>query len=263
VRLPTFIFCAVGFLALGPSIEHVQNWMQAGGYFVLFGVLFACGLGFPLPEDVPLMVAGALAHKGIFHLVPVAIFAWCGIIGGDLMLYHLGKKLGPGVTRLPVIGRHITKERLAKVEVQFQKYGIWVVAIGRLFAGVRGAMVVTAGTIRFNLVKFLIADGIAAIVSGGMFVALGWVLGKNLPALMSKVEHGKQLAFELLGLTIVALGVAWLIRQKLRRRAKAATGAEMPVPVDPGAPKLLPSSAVAGEPAELLRKGPPLADDLN
>ena len=35
----------------------------AGGYYVLFGLLFSCGLGVPIPEDVPLLVAGALGSE--------------------------------------------------------------------------------------------------------------------------------------------------------------------------------------------------------
>src|SRR5437588_7629979 len=84
--------------------EHVQRWMYAGGYFVLFGLLFACGLGLPLPEDIPLLVAGAMVATGRMHLALAAVCAWCGIIGGDIVLYHLGKKFGLEVTRIPVIG---------------------------------------------------------------------------------------------------------------------------------------------------------------
>ena len=42
-----------------------------------------------------------------------------------------------------------------------------------MFAGIRGAMVVAAGAMRFNFIKFVIADGLAALVSGGLFVWLG------------------------------------------------------------------------------------------
>src|SRR3954468_22695287 len=131
------------------SFTQVEGWLQAGGYFVLFGLLFACGLGLPLPEDVPLIIAGALVANGKMHLAVAAVCAWCGIIGGDIVLYHLGKKFGLEITRVPFIGKHLTKERIEKVELLFAKYGIWVVAIGRMFAGIRGAMVVAAGAIRF------------------------------------------------------------------------------------------------------------------
>src|SRR3954470_18278974 len=162
------------------SFDSVEQWIEAGGYFVLFGLLFACGLGLPMPEDIPLMIAGALVANGKMHLAIACVAAWCGIIGGDIVLYHLGKKFGLEITRVPFIGKHLTKERIEKVEQMFGRYGVWVVAIGRMFAGIRGAMVVAAGAIRYNFLKFIIADGLAAIVSGGAFVLLGPLARKHL-----------------------------------------------------------------------------------
>src|SRR6185295_18583359 len=102
------------FLAF--SFDSVEQWIEAGGYFVLFGLLFACGLGLPMPEDIPLMIAGALVANGKMHLAFACVIAWCGIIGGDCVLYHLGKKFGLEITRVPFIGKHLTKERIEKVE---------------------------------------------------------------------------------------------------------------------------------------------------
>jgi len=161
-------------------LDRVQDWIGRGGYYVLFALLFSCGLGVPLPEDVPLILAGYFIAIGKMHLAIAAVVAWCGIIGGDLVLYHLGKKFGLEITRLPLIGKHVTRQRIEWVEHKFEKWGIWVVAVGRLFAGVRGAMVVASGAIRYNLIKFVIADGLAAVVSGGLFMGLGYWAGKKL-----------------------------------------------------------------------------------
>jgi membrane protein DedA with SNARE-associated domain len=175
----------------GINLNKVMEWIGQGGYYALFGLLFACGLGLPLPEDIPLTVAGIFVGSGHMHLAVAGIVAWCGIIGGDCVLYSLGRKYGLNITKVPLIGHHVTKARIERAEQLFEKYGIWVVAIGRLFAGIRGGMVVAAGTIRFNFVKFIIADGLAAIVSGGLFIALGMWLGKNLETLERKVEEFK------------------------------------------------------------------------
>jgi membrane protein DedA with SNARE-associated domain len=165
---------------LGFSFQTIDGWIEAGGYIALFGLLFCCGLGLPLPEDIPLMIAGALVAKGKMNLAFACTVAWLGIMGGDVVLYHLGKKFGLEITRVPFIGKHVTRERIQRVEEMFAKYGIGVVAIGRMFAGVRGAMVVAAGAIKYNFWKFFIADGLAAIVSGGFFVFVGHWLGTKL-----------------------------------------------------------------------------------
>ncbi len=51
---------------------EVRRWLDAGGYGALFGLLFSCGLGFPLPEDVPLIASGILIADHRMHLAIAA-----------------------------------------------------------------------------------------------------------------------------------------------------------------------------------------------
>lgn len=203
----------LGPFVLASVLFSVERWISAGGCIVLFGLLFSCGLGVPLPEDIPLVIGGFLVAKGHLSIIPVAIAAWCGIVGGDLVLYHLGARYGLNITRLPLIGRHITESRIRQAETLFDRYGFWVVAVGRMLAGVRGAMVVAAGAIRYNLLRFIIADGLAALVSGGLFVLLGHWVGKNLGSIeqlvavrhrVSGIEHWVILAAVLVGAGLLA-----------------------------------------------------------
>jgi len=194
----------------------VEQWILTGGYFVLFGLLFLCGLGLPVPEDVPLLISGALIASGKFHLAIAAPVAWCGIIGGDCVLYHLGKKFGLEITRLPLIGKHVTKQRIEKIEGLFTRWGVLVVGVGRMFAGVRAAMVVAAGAIRYNFLAFIIADGIGAIVSGGLFLWLGWFLGTKLQQNMDNINHYKREVGMAIG-ALVILAIAFFIWRHRRK----------------------------------------------
>jgi len=204
------------------DVQHVQVWLEAGGNFLLFALLFACGLGLPLPEDIPLLLGGFLVATGKMHLIPAAVLAWCGIIGGDCVLYHLGKKYGRHITKVPFVGRHVTPQRMEWIERKFHRYGVWVVAVGRMFAGIRGAMVVAAGATRFNFVKFVIADGLAALVSGGAFMALGWWGGRKLSdnpeEIVRRIQPYKEWIFGIGGAAIVA--IILLIWWRHRRRAR-------------------------------------------
>jgi membrane protein DedA with SNARE-associated domain len=210
------VFILAGFA------EHVQAWMERYGYFALFGVLFSCGLGFPLPEDVPLLFAGAFVATGRMNLALAAIAAWCGIIGGDIVLYHLGKSFGLEVKRIPVIGRHLNQERIEQVHGMFERWGVWVVAVGRMFAGIRGTMVIVAGTIRFTFWKFLLADGLAAIVSGGIFLGLGYAFGHRMAWLKEHVERGKKWSL-LVVIIVAAIAAIWIyLHRRDKRHARRA-----------------------------------------
>jgi membrane-associated protein len=124
------------------------------------------------------------------------------------VLYYLSRKYGMNVTKAPLIGKHVTRERIEKVEAMFERYGVGVVAICRLFAGIRGAMVIAAGVVRFNFIKFVVADGLAALVSGGLFMLFGWWVGQKLTKEL--VHEFKELFIA--GAAVLALGfVLWIV----------------------------------------------------
>jgi membrane protein DedA with SNARE-associated domain len=199
------------------STQQVEGWFEWGGYTVLFVLLFACGLGLPMPEDIPLLLAGFFIAQGKMHWVHACVVAWCGIIGGDCVLYSFGKRYGLEITRVPFIGKHVTKERILRAEELFERWGIWVVAIGRMFAGIRGAMVVAAGATRFNFWKFVIADGLAAILSGGLFIWLGHLAGVKLGSIAemrAKIKDYEHWVFIGLGVVVIGFIVYYYGRMK-------------------------------------------------
>jgi membrane protein DedA with SNARE-associated domain len=194
-------------------LTDVQNLMGTWGYPMLFGLLFSCGLGVPLPEDIPLLLGGYFVANGKMNLALAAISAWCGILAGDCMLYTFGRRYGMAITRLPLVGKEVTPGRIQWVQAHFRKNGVWFVGVGRMFAGIRGAMVVTAGITHFPFIPFIIVDGLAAIVSGGLFVSLGYWAGKklgDLDALREKIGHYERevVFFGAAGLAILGL-VVW------------------------------------------------------
>jgi membrane protein DedA with SNARE-associated domain len=184
------------------NFEHVRSWLEWGGYVMLFTLLFSCGLGLPLPEDIPLMTAGFLISQHHMQLAFAAPIAWLGIMGGDCVLYRFGWRYGTQITQVPFIGRHVTAQRIELVANLFAKYGVWVVGFGRVIAGIRGAMVVAAGATRYTFAKFIVADGLAAIVSGGTFMFLGYWFGSNLDEME---RRGAELKWIIAGIVIVAL----------------------------------------------------------
>ena len=126
-----------------------------------------------------------------------------------------------------MIGSHIKVDQIEKLHGYFEKYGVWVVAVGRLFAGVRGAMVLVAGTIRFTFAHFIVADGLAAIFSGGLFMGLGYWAGRkfgNLKQIHAAIEHYS--LYIVAGLAVIAAAVGgwywWRSRSSKRSTAPAA-----------------------------------------
>src|SRR6187551_1665001 len=111
------------FLAM--SFVTIQRWVTergfTGGVIIIFALLFACGMGLPLPEDIPLIVAGAFLCTDTKSWINTGIAAWSGIIGGDCIIYFMGRRYGMEIKKVPLIGKHLTRERVERVEQLFEQ----------------------------------------------------------------------------------------------------------------------------------------------
>ena len=108
-------------------------------YLAVFGILVACGLGVPLPEDISLILGGFLAHKGAASLPMMMFIGFAGILVGDSLIFLAGRRLGSRVGRAPTgfFARVITPEKRARVEGLFALHGQKIVMIARFLPGVR------------------------------------------------------------------------------------------------------------------------------
>jgi membrane protein DedA with SNARE-associated domain len=143
-------------------------------------VLFLSGFGFPLPEDVPLTLAGFTTTKLLNDEFVFSSFALTflivvvPILSGDLVAYNLGRRFGFGLReRSKYIARALSDKGLARVRRWFDEYGSFTVFLGRQVAGVRFVTFYTAGATRMGLLKFVMFDFMGCFVSVPVWLTLG------------------------------------------------------------------------------------------
>ncbi len=59
-----------------------------GAYTVVFTMLIACGLGLPLPEDIPLVASGYLIWDQTFSPIPTLLVTMIGVLLFDFMALY-------------------------------------------------------------------------------------------------------------------------------------------------------------------------------
>lgn len=164
-------------------------------YALVFGVLLACGLGVPLPEDISLITGGFLVHQGKADLTLMMLVGYFGIIIGDSMIFFAGRRLGskvgtPGQGGL--FSKIITPEKRARVELLFKKHGQKIIMIARFMPGVRTVTYFTAGSVGMRYATFAIFDSVAALASAPIFVYLGFRFGGQLDWLIEQLKSGQR-----------------------------------------------------------------------
>jgi membrane protein DedA with SNARE-associated domain len=178
-------------------------------YGTVFGVLVACGLGVPLPEDISLILGGYLAHAGRVDLLAMMAVGFAGILVGDSLIFFAGRRAGNKVdSRAGMFARLVTPEKKARVELLFKKYGEKIVMVARFMPGVRAVTYFLAGGSGMSYGHFIFWDGLAAIASAPVFVYLGYRFGGELEWLLKKLKEGQVVVFGTLAVALL-LYLGW------------------------------------------------------
>ena len=204
----------------------VLGWVTSFSYLAVLLLLWACGLGLPLSEDLIVLAGGTLVAKANLSLPLMMVTAYVGKLGGDLMIFRIGRKLGPKTFTHPRFRRILTPERVAWAQQHFVRHGILTVFMARFLPGLRAPSYLVAGACGFSSKKFLLADGIAAGLSAPLLTYLGYRFGMTV---LERI-HGT-LRWVVLGVVaaaVVTWGIRWFVA---RRRAAREPAPPLPPPV--------------------------------
>jgi membrane protein DedA with SNARE-associated domain len=120
------------------------------------------------------------------------------------------------------------------VEGLFEKHGQKIVMIARFMPGVRAVTYFTAGSVGMPYWRFILWDGLAALLSAPMFVFLGFHFGSELDFLIDKIKEGQ--TYVLTGMAVIAAGwFLWRWRKAAALRTQVEQGGALAsvVPVIP------------------------------
>jgi len=175
----------------------------AWSYVVIFAVLLACGFGLPIPEDITLVTAGILAARGIIDFNYSIILCMAGVLIGDGTVFMLGRTMGNKLlgSRL---GRFIMPaKRDAAVRELVSKYGDKIIFMARFMPGFRTPLFFATGTYHVPFWKFLLLDGLAAILSVPLWIYVGYLFGANLEELEKVIRKFQFGIYASLGVLII------------------------------------------------------------
>jgi membrane protein DedA with SNARE-associated domain len=192
-------------------LEYLSGNTSIIIYILLFALLMLCGVGLPLPEDIPLVAVGYLAYAGEINLIIGIVVSLIGILIGDTIIYYLGSKFGYDIARYKILRRVFTRKRLRRSERFFQKHGAKAVFFGRFVAGVRAATFFISGMMKLRYSVFITLDSLAALLSVPLFILIGFYFGENLDHLgkiLNTVKHSVTLG----AILIILLFILYYMR---------------------------------------------------
>jgi membrane protein DedA with SNARE-associated domain len=152
----------------------------------------SAGLGAPIPEEVAIVGAGiwAATHGAEYPLYRWLMLPVCitGVIIADMLLYGIGRRYGTRLLEWRWTSRFVPSEKRQRIERNFHRYGVNILVFGRLLPGIRTPLFLTAGIMRLSIARFLLADGIGAIVGNSLLFFLAFWFGDQFKELVDVAE---------------------------------------------------------------------------
>jgi membrane protein DedA with SNARE-associated domain len=218
---------------LASVTSSVTSFIGDYGLYAIF-LLMVVDAVFPAASELVMLYAGALAagafsgqHVVLFgHQIDSHFWAYvavslAGVLGntvGSLIGWAIGAYGGRPL--LEERGRwfHLDREKLARVDRWFDRWGDWTVFLGRMTPVVRSFVSIPAGVARMAIVRFTVLTFLGCLPWCFGIAAAGWALGSS----YEHFHHDFSYA-EYAVVVAVIVGLAWLILS--RRSSRLARGA--------------------------------------
>jgi membrane protein DedA with SNARE-associated domain len=191
-------------------LNHLITFFAEYGYIAVFCVLVLCGIGLPVPEDITLLAGGIICGLSKYTPYPInvnimVIVGISGVLIGDGIIFGTGRFFNKKVTRYPLIGRLITPKNYAIIQSKVKRYGDKMLFLARFLPGLRAPIFLIYGISRkINIIKFIIMDGLAALISVPLIVYLGYIFANDSDTIFQWI-HNSEITIAFGILTVIAI----------------------------------------------------------
>lgn len=195
-------------------------------YTIVATMMFLSSFGLPLPEEVTIVALGLLVHMGAYPLQyppppgvevqPLNMYtamAVCffSIMISDTIVYWIGRKFGASPTVHKLFRKFLGENSLERARTMIHKHRFLVPAIFRFTPGVRFPGHLSCGMMGISIWTFLLADGVAALISVPTQVYLFARYGEVILSTIKEVKHYALI----IALIALALYLAVKLKQKV------------------------------------------------
>ncbi len=230
-----FLHAVKDFLNPKILIDSLLDYFGIYVYFALFFIIFAetgLAVGFFLPGDSLLVVAGLFAAAGKMNLFVLMISLFVAAVVGDAVGYLSGKKMGETLFTKPK-SRVFNPKHIQKAHAFYEKHGGKTIIIARFVPIVRTFAPIVAGAAKMSYKQFLLYN-----IFGGLFWVMsmllaGYFLGGLVEQFMRNVFGIENFLLEdhidKVVIIIVFLSILPIIYEYLKSRREKKLSAANPI----------------------------------
>jgi membrane protein DedA with SNARE-associated domain/rhodanese-related sulfurtransferase len=219
------------------ELNETSQFLIRHGIPLVFVMVFVEQMGLPIPALPVLLAAGALSAAGKFNLTLGTVAVVVACLVADAFWFYLGRYRGRQV--LGFLCR-ISLEPDSSVrwtQHLFTRYGLRGVVVAKFFPGMSALAVPLAGMEGIPYSRFLLFDGLGALLYGSSFLCLGYLFSNQIEQIGAVISNvGGSVLTLMVGLAgLYAVFKYWQRRSLLRElRMARITVSELRQKLDAG-----------------------------
>ena len=204
-------------------MNEVIDFLVRHGGVVLFATVLAEQVGFPIPAVPVLLAAGALAGAGKMNLGMAVALGVVACLIGDLMWYYLGRQRGAKVLKVLCRISLEPDSCVRRTESFFIRHGIRSLVLAKFIPGLSTVTPALAGLFGVSLKRFMLYNGLGALLWTSAFIAPGYLLADQLEWVAAQAARlGSSLVVMVVGVLALYITYKFVHRQLLLRELRIA-----------------------------------------
>lgn len=196
-------------------MEELVQFVARNGYLVVFVGVFIEQVGIPLPSNLLLIVAGALAGLGQLELSFVILSTVLAALLGDIVWYYIGRKRGFQVMGFLCKISLEPDYCVSRAKGIFLRHGERSLLAAKFVPGFSTFAQPLAGATGMSLPRFLIFDGLGSLLWVVVFVGLGFMFSNQLEQV---ADYAARVGWWFGGILITGLAVYFVAKFIARKR---------------------------------------------
>ena len=204
-------------------MNEVSAFLVEYGEIVLVAVVFAEQIGLPLPAIPVLLAAGALAGVAKMNLAVAVSLSVIACFAGDLVWYELGRHRGRQALNLLCRISLEPDSCVRRTENFFSRHGLRALVMAKFIPGLSTITPALAGLFGVSGKRFLLYNGLGALLWTVAFVGPGYLFSNQLEAIAAQAASLGSSLVVILGAGLAAyILYKFVHRQRLLRELRIA-----------------------------------------
>src|SRR6516165_2260450 len=156
-------------------MHELLEFVLRHGYLLVFAWVLVEQAGLPVPSLPLLLAAGALSGSSQLNFFLCVFFSVLGALCADVIWYELGRKRGIRVLRWLCKISLEPDSCVRRTEGLFELHGARSLIFAKFLPGFNAVATPLAGIFRMRPHKFLLFDGLGALLWAGTYLGLGFL----------------------------------------------------------------------------------------